>query len=88
MMKLFRSGALPGLVTFLMIAVFVSIACGQEYIQANTKIAGKEIHAFTDGGKNVTIILGSFSLTIGERVITGRDAVLWINTHNTTRIPR
>ena len=52
-----------------------------EYIQEDAKIYGKEIHAFPDDGRNVTVVLGDFYLTLGDRVLRGRDAVLWVRTY-------
>jgi len=41
-------------------------------------ITGKQIHTFTDSGRNVVLVLGRFKLTVGRRVFTGRDAVVWV----------
>jgi len=59
-----------------------------EYIDADAKITGKEVHAFQEQGGNVTVVLGAFEMTVGERIIRGRDAVLWIQTHDDGRIVR
>ena len=59
-----------------------------EYIQEDAKIYGKEIHAFPDDGRNVTVVLGDFYLTVGDRVLGGRDAVLWVRTYRFGRATR
>jgi len=66
--------------TAVVAAVLAAAALGQEYIDADVKIQGKEIHSFTDGSENVTVVLGDFKLTVAGRAITGRDAVLWVRT--------
>ena len=51
-----------------------------EYVQADVEISGKKINAFSDGDEQVSVVLGEFKMTVGERVVTGRDAVVWIAT--------
>ena len=69
-------------IVILALAVIVSSqAAAKTYILTDVRIVGKEIHAFTAGGSNVTIVLGGFRLTAGGRVISAQDAVLWISTH-------
>ena len=74
-------------------AVFAALAIlaasavsAQQYVQATAEVSGKEIHNFTDDGQNVTVVLGEFSLTVGERRITGRDGVLWISTDTSAKL--
>ncbi len=43
-------------------------------------ISGREIHTFTDGDDNVTIVLGSFKLEFGDQSLAGQDAVIWVST--------
>ncbi len=62
------------------VLLLASVAAGQTYVHANAQIAGKELYAFASEGKNVTIILGEFSLAIGDSSVRGRDAVIWIKT--------
>ena len=59
-----------------------------QYVQADAKIAATEIHAFSDQGENVTIALGNFSLAVGGRKVTGRDAVLWVKTDSSRPMER
>ena len=62
----------------LAILVAASVAPANEYIHEDARVRGKEIHFFADGGRQVSVVLGDFSLTLGKHVISGRDAVLWI----------
>ncbi|GAG43971.1 unnamed protein product, partial [marine sediment metagenome] len=64
------------------------IAEGPNYVHEDARISGKEIHFFDDGGEHVTVILGDFRLTIGRRVVSGRDAVMWIRTSTIGRLER
>jgi hypothetical protein len=50
-----------------------------EVIYEDAKITGKVIHFFSDKGQNVSVVLGGFRLCIGERVVSGKDAVVWVN---------
>ena len=59
-----------------------------DYIPADAKVTGKEMHTFTDRGENVMLILGKFHLTVGEHRISSRDAVLWVTTDESGPIPR
>lgn len=51
-------------------------------------MSGKEIHSFDDAGEHVTVVLGDFRLMVGRRVVSGRDAVVWIRTSTIGRIER
>jgi len=53
----------------------------QVYLYEDVLIAGKVMHSFTSAGENVSVVLGEFSLTIGKRTLSGRDAVVWIREH-------
>ena len=48
------------------------------YLNEDAVIAAKEFHSFTVDGETVNVLLGGFSLTVGRRVVTGRDAVIWL----------
>ena len=64
-----------------------SVAYAQAPLAAhNVRITGREIHTFEDQGEQVSVVLGDFHLTLGEREISGRDAVLWLTTHTTGTI--
>jgi len=51
-----------------------------EYAHDDVQISGQELHGFRDAGHDVTVVLGGFQLTFGQRILSGRDAVLWIDT--------
>lgn len=53
-------------------------ASAEEYLHEDARIQGAEMHSFVDGGDQICVVLGNFSLTLNKREITGRDAVLWI----------
>ena len=80
--KLACTVALAGL------TLLCSSAGGKDYVRADASIAGKEIHSFIDGGRNVTLVLGDFELTVGEKKVSGRDAVLWISTDSSGKLDR
>jgi len=48
--------------------------------QHDATITGREIQTFEDQGEAVSVVLGDFSLVLGERRISGRDAVVWLAT--------
>lgn len=52
-----------------------------EYLQDDVHLQGREIHHFKDGRETVSVIVGDFRLTVGPRLVTGRKAVVWIDTH-------
>ncbi len=62
----------------LLAAATVPVA-GQQHIPEDVHLSGKEIHTFDANGQAVSVVLGDFRLKVGGRVVTGRDAVLWIN---------
>ena len=48
------------------------------YLQADTLLSGKEMHTFTTNGETGNVVLGDFSLSVGDRTISARDAVVWM----------
>jgi hypothetical protein len=63
------------------LAVCATTAVGAiEYAHDDAAISGQELHAFSEAGSNVTVVLGEFKLAFGQRILTGRDAVIWIDT--------
>ncbi|KKK50672.1 hypothetical protein LCGC14_3122690, partial [marine sediment metagenome] len=48
------------------------------YVHEDVVISARQMYTFTVKGQTVNILLGDFSLTLGRRVLSGRDAVLWI----------
>ena len=48
------------------------------YLQEDAVIAGEKMHTFSAGSEAVNVVLGSFSLIVGERSLSGRDAVVWV----------
>lgn len=59
-----------------------------EYIHEDARIGGKEIHCFDDAGEQVSVVLGDFKITLGKRVISGRDGVIWISTSKVGKVVR
>ncbi|HAU36223.1 MAG TPA: hypothetical protein DCX07_00715 [Phycisphaerales bacterium] len=55
-----------------------ALADDAEILPEDARVSGKQIHAFGDDGKNVMVVLGDFRLVLGQRIFTGRDAVIWI----------
>ncbi len=62
-------------------AICTASAAGDDqkiYIRANAVITGKVMYTFTASGEAVNVVEGDFSLTVGERKLSGASAVLWI----------
>ncbi len=64
-------------------ALLVCAAClaavhDEDYIHDDARIEGKEVRCFTDGGEQISVIEGDFKLTLGERVVSGNEAVIWV----------
>ncbi len=68
----------PAAVVFVLLAVACATFASDEYVHEDARISGKEIHGFVDAGENVSVVLGDFRLVVGKRVLTGRDAVVWV----------
>ncbi|MBT3279535.1 MAG: LPS assembly protein LptD [Phycisphaerales bacterium] len=51
-----------------------------EYLQDDMTITGAQMHAFTDNGKPVTVVIGQFKMTVGKRVVTANNAAVWVET--------
>ena len=81
--------SLPQAVALLVVlAAGVAIAAPATYVYEDARVTGKEIHTFVDGQDNVTIVVGSFRLKLGGRIISGRDAVIWVKSTNLGRVGR
>jgi len=70
-------------------AVLAAVIClaglaiaDDDYVLDDAQISGREIHVFNDAGESVSLVLGGFKLTIGRRVLSGRDAVVWVRQQN------
>ncbi len=76
-----RRSFLPALAALILLSALTATASAEEpqCIQGNADISGREVHNFADSVRRVSIIRGDFKLTLGERVLTGRDAVVWIS---------
>ena len=72
----------------LVLAIGAVIAEPDAYVYEDARVSGKEIHTFVDGGDNVTVVVGDFRLKIGGRIVSGRDAVIWVNSTTLGRIGR
>lgn len=59
-----------------------------EYAHQDVRISGRELLTFTDAGTAVTVVVGNFQLTMDDRVLSGRDAVVWIDTHTVGNAPQ
>jgi hypothetical protein len=61
--------------------------CGQvfgdvpiEYLQDDVRISGQRVYYFQDNGENVSVVVGDFRLSVGERSVSGDNGVVWIRT--------
>ncbi|MCD4825298.1 MAG: LPS-assembly protein LptD [Phycisphaerae bacterium] len=59
-----------------------------EYLQYDARITGQQINHFVDDKQPVSVISGNFRLTVGDRQISGRKAVVWIKTHRSGKAIR
>ena len=50
----------------------------EQYIQENARLSGKVFHFFQQGSAQVTVVEGNFRLEVGQHVVTGDNAVVWI----------
>ncbi len=50
------------------------------HILEDATLSGEQIHAFAKDGQATTVVLGDFRFQAGEYLVSGRDAVLWIQT--------
>ena len=56
---------------------------GLVYLNEDAVISAKALHTFTVDGQTVNVLIEDFVLRLGRRVITGRDAVVWVREHRT-----
>jgi hypothetical protein len=68
----------PVVILLLILAVSVVIAAPASYVYEDARVSGQEIYTFVDGADNVTVVVGKFRLKLGGRIISGRDAVIWV----------
>lgn len=59
-----------------------------DYLHEDATITGQAIHNFKADGQAVSVIRGDFRMTVGERTVTGNDAVVWIETKKTGNVSR
>lgn len=63
------------------LTVLAGSAAAAEYVHDDVFISGQEILSFTDDGTPVTVVVEGFHLTMGDCTVSGRDAVIWIQSH-------
>ncbi|MBL7221453.1 MAG: LPS assembly protein LptD [Phycisphaerae bacterium] len=76
------------LVLLVVLAAGAVIAAPGAYVHEDARVSGQEIHTFVDGQDNVTVVVGNFRLKLGGRIISGRDAVIWVKSTNIGRFGR
>lgn len=65
------------------VLALASAAMGSDYIHEDARIQGKAIHSFSDKAQDAMVVLGDFRLTLGQYVLSGRDAVIWVRSQPT-----
>jgi len=50
------------------------------YVREDAVLSARQMYTFEADGEQVNVLLGDFSLTVGRRVVSGRDAVAWVRT--------
>ena len=78
----------PVAVLLVVLGVGAAIAAPAAYVFEDARISGQEIHTFVDGEENVTVVVGNFRLKLGGRIISGRDAVIWVKSTKVGRFNR
>jgi len=73
-----RSNILWRVVAIAAVLAAPRAAMGGEYIHEDARIQGKAIHCFSDNGQEAMVVLGDFRLTLGQYLLSGRDAVIWV----------
>ncbi|MHC4715667.1 MAG: LPS-assembly protein LptD, partial [Planctomycetota bacterium] len=48
------------------------------YLLDDAVLSAKQMYSFRVGDERVNVLLGDFSLRLGRRVLSGRDAVMWL----------
>ncbi len=72
-------------------ALMMAAAAGAdaaELVHEDVLISGQQVFAFADQDQAITVVVGDFRMAVGGRVISGRDAVVWIETQTIGRGPR
>jgi len=69
-----------GLLAGCLLALWVGADAATEsvYVDDDVEMTGGKMHIFADDEEQVSVFLGAFRMTVGRRVVTGRDAVVWI----------
>ena len=78
----------PVVILLVVLAAGAAIAAPAAYVYEDARVSGQEIHTFVDGEDNVTVVVGNFRLKLGGRIVSGRDAVIWVKSTNVGRIGR
>ena len=69
-------------------AIATAAAAPDECIKGEARIVGKEILFFSDSDEQVSVIRGGFKLTLGDRIISGTDAVVWVQQYKDRGVNR
>ena len=78
----------PVAVLLVVLVAGLVLAAPATYVYEDARVSGQEIHTFVDGADNVTVVVGNFKLKLGGRVISGRDAVIWVKSADAGRLER
>ncbi len=83
----------PGAIWAVLVGIVVVVAPARavsegDYVLDDVKVDGTNIHTFVDKGEHVTAVLGDVGCSVGGRVLTGRDAVLWVTQHKVGKVVR
>ena len=49
------------------------------YLHDDAIVSARQMYTFKVGEERISVLLGDFSLTVGRRLLSGRDAVMWIH---------
>ena len=62
-----------------------AVCCGNaafagnfQYLQDDVLVSGSKVNHFSDNGDKIVVVRGEFLMKVGERRISGNDAVIWV----------
>ncbi len=70
------------------LATLARTSAGREYIPEDIVLSGDEVHVFQVDGNTVTGFVGGFSMRMGRRRVSARDAVMWVEDESVAGKPR
>jgi len=67
------------LLALLVASSSAAIVPPEAFLPEDVRITAQEMHSFEADGESVSVVVGRFTMRVGGRSFTGRDAVLWVS---------